>query len=173
MSCWCLDQGTPRWQLCHQCPPLCTLWCCGLSPCMLGKIHEALHAPYRFQQTPARPPAHLLPPAVEVKKAECILAFSQQAIHLHVSLPRFLCLFISLVLSSFYTLVQSSFKSLPVFVILFLLSPSSPYSSQTLTVQTSSSTHATLFQDSSPNHLPGKTTIKNRPNWWSNARQCL
>lgn len=35
---------------------------------MLGKIHEALHAPYRFQQTPARPPAHLLPPAVEVKK---------------------------------------------------------------------------------------------------------
>lgn len=35
---------------------------------MLGKIHEASHAPYRFQQTPARPPAHLLPPAVEVKK---------------------------------------------------------------------------------------------------------
>lgn len=67
VSCWCLDRGTPRWQLCCQCPPLCRPWCCGRSPGKLGKIHEASRALRHWRQTPAKPPAHSLPPAVRVK----------------------------------------------------------------------------------------------------------
>lgn len=69
-SCWCLDRGPPRWQSSHQCQPLGRLLCCGRSPCKLGKIHEASLAQHRFQQTPATPPAHSLPPAEPVTKKE-------------------------------------------------------------------------------------------------------
>lgn len=69
-SCWCLDRGPPRWQSSHQCQPLGRLLCCGRSPCKLDRIHEASLAQHRFQQTPATPPAHSLPPAEPVTKKE-------------------------------------------------------------------------------------------------------